>query len=39
MLMSILDADGVQRRVGRRLKRRVYQNKVILACVHFMVLD
>lgn len=28
MLMSLLDDGGVSRRRGRRLKRRVYQNKV-----------
>ena len=28
MLMSLLDSEGVQRRRQRRLKRRVYQNKV-----------
>ena len=28
MLMSLLDPEGALRRRGRRLKRRVYQNKV-----------
>ena len=27
-IMSILDIDGAKRRRKRRLKRRVYQNKV-----------
>ena len=30
MLVSLLDPEGVERRKGRRLKRRVYQNKVII---------
>ena len=33
MLMSILDYDGAKRRRKRRLKRRVYQNKVRLKLV------
>lgn len=28
MLMSLLDPEGALRHRGRRLKRRVYQNKV-----------
>ena len=28
MLLSITDPEGVARRKGRRLKRRIYQNKV-----------
>ena len=28
MLMSLMDPEGVKRRKGHRLKRRVYQNKV-----------
>ena len=28
MLLTILDSDGVARRKARRMKRRVYQNKV-----------
>lgn len=28
MLLSIMDPEGVARRKRRRLKRRIYQNKV-----------
>ncbi len=31
MLLSVIDNEGVNRRRARRLKRRVYQNKV---CLH-----
>ena len=32
MLLSIMDREGVARRKGRRLKRRIYQNKVCCQC-------
>lgn len=28
MLLAILDSEGVSRRKSRRMKRRIYQNKV-----------
>ena len=28
MLLSVLDPEGAERRRGRRLRRRTYQNKV-----------
>jgi len=28
MLLSLLDPEGARRRRGRRLRRRIYQNKV-----------
>ena len=36
MLMSVIDPDGVKRRMQNRLVRRVYQNKVIIiyVCVY-----
>ena len=30
MLLSVMDGEGVKRRSARRLKRRVYQNRVKL---------
>ena len=29
MLLSIVDGEGVKRRRARKLKRRIYQNKVV----------
>ena len=31
MMMSVLDSQGAKRRKSHQLKRRVYQNKVILS--------
>ena len=32
MMLAVIDPEGVARRKSRRLKRRVYQNKVVLNC-------